>query len=432
MLVTGGLLGGAAFDAVHINAEQAVGVPRGTDHDPILGRFFIEAPNEAPTDLVIDDDAVDENAPAGTLVGTLSADDIDGDTLDYSLVDNAGGLFAVDEATGALTTLAPLHHEAQSSYVIVARATDPDGLAVEQSFTIHVADVNEAPDAADDDVAVNEDATTPNLWNQLLANDSDPDAGATSDASVGTSATLGSVVFDAATQTLRYVADDDSFDLLLPGQTAVDSFTYTVTDQHGLTGTATVEVIVTGIADGIIVNAGNGNDTVNGTGGEDLLNGGNGNDKLFGLAGHDLLNGGNGNDVLDGGDGNDVLLAAMAPTPDRRCGDDWLSGGNGNDTHTGGAGADHFVFGLGGGNDVVTDYEAGVDQLFLTGGLRDYRVRDVNGDGFQDLVLNLAFGGGSVTLLGVDDIGDVDFATPIDLIAGLFASPSEMMSPIMI
>ena len=385
MLVTGGLLGGAAFDAVHINAEQAVGVPRGTDHDPILGRFFIEAPNEAPTDLVIDDDAVDENAPAGTLVGTLSADDIDGDTLAYSLVDDAGGLFAVDAATGELTTLAPLDHEAQASYVIVARATDPDGLSVEQAFTILVADVNEAPVAADDDVAVDEDATTPNLWSQLLANDSDPDAGASlSIASVDTSATLGSVIFDAATQTLRYVADDDSFDLLLPGQTAVDSFTYTVTDQHGLTSTATVEVTVTGVADGIIVHAGNGHDTVNGTGGEDLLFGGNGNDKLFGLAGHDLLTGGNGNDLLDGGDGNDLLYGGNGTdTLIGGAGDDWLAGGNGNDTHTGGAGADHFVFGLGGGNDVVTDYEAGVDQLVIRGFVRDHRVRDANGDGIQ-------------------------------------------------
>ena len=44
---------------------------------------------------------------------------------------------------------------------------------------------------------------------------------------------------------------------------------------------------------------------------------------------------------------------------------------------------------------------------------------------------NLSLGGGSVTLLGVDDLGDVDFATPIDLIAGLFSSPSELASPMM-
>jgi hypothetical protein len=63
---------GVQFDAVHINAEQLAG-NRATDHDPSVGRFFIEAPNAAPTDLVIDDNEVAENAPAGTVVGTLSA-----------------------------------------------------------------------------------------------------------------------------------------------------------------------------------------------------------------------------------------------------------------------------------------------------------------------------------------------------------------------
>ena len=67
-----------------------------------------------------------------------------------------------------------------------------------------------------------------------------------------------------------------------PATTATDHFSYTVTDGHGLTSTATVTVTVTGIADGITVNAGNGNDIVNGTGGEDTLSGGNGNDIVYG------------------------------------------------------------------------------------------------------------------------------------------------------
>ena len=44
----------------------------------------------------LDHASVDENAPAGTLVGNVSADDPDGDTLTYTLVDNAGGRFAID------------------------------------------------------------------------------------------------------------------------------------------------------------------------------------------------------------------------------------------------------------------------------------------------------------------------------------------------
>jgi VCBS repeat-containing protein len=517
MIVSGGLLSGAMFDAVHINAEQTSTTPRGTDHDPILGRFVIEHPNEAPEGLVIDDSNVDENAPAGTLVGTVSADDPDPeDVLSYSLVDNAGGLFAIDSATGALTTTASLDHEAQASYDLIIRATDPDGLSVERTVTINVGDVNEAPDglviddasvdenapagtlvgtvsaddqdgdslsytlvdnaggrfaldattgalttnmpfnheaqasydivvratdpdglttertltiavanvneapvAAADAVAVNEDATTGNLWNLLLANDSDPDAGTTlSIASVDGTGTLGSLVFDPGTQNLRYVADHDAFDALAPGQTAVDTFTYTVTDGNGLTSTATVSVTVTGVADGVSQDGGNGNDNMTGTGGEDRLDGGNGNDVVNGLGGHDRLAGGNGNDSLYGGSGNDILLGENGN--DQLFGGDGrdvLAGGNGNDSLNGGAGADIFQFGRGGGRDTVSDFEVGIDRIALEDGIgvSGGQAGDVNGDGITDLTLVFTNGGGTAVLLGVSDFSLVGFAPAQDL-----------------
>lgn len=420
MLVDGGLAAGGMFDAVHINAEQPAGAERGTDHDPIVGRFFIEHPNEAPADLVLDGDSVDENAPAGTLVGTVSAEDPDPeDVLSYTLVDDAGGLFALDAATGALTTTAPLDHEAEASYDLVIRATDPDGLSVERTVTITIGDVNEAPTAAADAVAVDEDGTTANLWSLLLGNDSDPDAGTTlAIESVNGTGTLGSLVFDPDSQSLRYVADHDSFDALAPGQSVVDTFTYTVTDADGLTSTATVSVTVTGIADGAAVNGGNGNDVLNGGAGEDVLDGGNGNDVVNGQGGHDLINGGNGADTLNGGSGNDILIGGNGNDSlfggDGR---DVLAGGNGNDLLNGGAGADFFQFGKGGGTDTVADFEAGVDRIALEEGigLAGSQVGDVNGDGILDLTLAFTNGGGSAVLLGVSDLGSVGFAPAQDL-----------------
>jgi VCBS repeat-containing protein len=420
MLVSGGLQFGAMFDAVHINAEQPTGVERSTDHDPIVGRFYIEHPNEAPFDLVIDDSHVAENAPAGTLVGTASADDPDPeDVLSYSLVDDAGGLFAIDSATGALTTTAALDHEAQASYDLVIRATDPDGLSTQRTVTISVDNVNEAPTAAADNVAVDEDATTGNLWSLLLGNDSDPDSGTTlSIASVDGTGTLGSLVFDPGSQSLRYVADHDAFDALAPGQTAVDTFTYTVTDEGGLTSTATVSVTVTGVADGVAQNGGNGNDSLTGTAGEDQLNGGNGNDVLSGLGGHDLLNGGNGADTLHGGSGNDILIGENGNDllfgGDGR---DVLAGGNGNDALNGGAGADIFQFGKGGGSDTVSDFEVGVDRLALEDGISvaGSQTGDVNGDGVLDTTVVFTNGGGSAVLLGVSDFSLVGFAPAQDL-----------------
>ena len=88
-------------------------------------------------------------------------------------------------------------------------------------FAIAVGDVNEAPTAQDDAVAVNEDATSANLWTSLLANDSDPEPATTlSISSVDTTGTQGHVLFDSASQSLRYVADADAFDALPTGATA--------------------------------------------------------------------------------------------------------------------------------------------------------------------------------------------------------------------
>ena len=123
--------------------------------------------NEAPTNLALDHASVDENQPAGTLVGNASASDPDGNTLTYSLTDNAGGRFAIDAATGAITTTQAFDYEASHGYSVTVRASDGGGLFVDKAFAIAVGDVNEAPTAHGDSVAVNKDATTPNLWTTL-------------------------------------------------------------------------------------------------------------------------------------------------------------------------------------------------------------------------------------------------------------------------
>ncbi|TGX48731.1 hypothetical protein E5A73_20730 [Sphingomonas gei] len=273
---------------------------------------------------------------------------------------------------------------------------------------------NQAPAAHGDAIAVNEDATTANLWTTLLGNDSDPEGQPLSISAVNASGTLGHVVFDAAHQTLRYVAEADAFDALAPGATATDSFTYTVTDAGGLTSTATVNVTVTGIADGVTRIGTSHNDTLNGTGGEDTLWGGLGNDKLVGLGGHDLLDGSLGDDKLDGGDGNDKLYGGLGNDELRGGnGNDALFGGLGKDKLWGGAGADSFHFSWLDGQNTVYDFNTTEDQIVLDHGvtLSSSKIQDVNNDGVNDLVLKLSFGG-SVALLGVSN------ASQVNIVAG--------------
>ncbi|MFD1343977.1 cadherin-like domain-containing protein [Litorisediminicola beolgyonensis] len=227
--------------------------------------------------------------------------------------------------------------------------TDEAGLTDTGTITIDVAGVNDAPTALDDVTSVFEDGTTLELAETLLSNDSDPDGDTLSILSVDSSATVGTVIFDAATQSLRYRADADILDALEPGDSLVTGFDYVVTDAFGGTDTARVEITVYGVAEP------NKGGNVNG-GGTD-----------------DVLQGDTGANSLRGGAGNDTLI-----------------GGGGDDTLNGGAGADVFVFGPGSGRDEITGYEPGLDRidaaaaLGLTGAGAVFAFFDSTGDGRID------------------------------------------------
>lgn len=319
ILATPSLLTGARFDIVHLNAELPAAQQIASDHDALVASFLIPVPNRAPTDIALSPATVAENAAANTIVGTLTATDPNaGNTFTYTLIDTAGGRFAIDGDHVVVASGAVIDFEANPSFTVTALVTDQGGLTYQEVLTIGVTNVNEAPVAANDSVTVAEDATTANLVALLLANDRDVDAGDTRTiVSVNTTGTLGHVVFDAATQTLTYAADNDSFDPLTPGQSAPDSFTYTIRDAAGLESTATVNLSITGVD----------NDAINGTALADRIDGTALADQINGLGGNDTLSGLAGDDVLNGGDGADTLI-----------------GGLGADTLIGGAGNDRFTF----------------------------------------------------------------------------------------
>ncbi len=87
---------------------------------------------------------VKENSPAGTLVGALSDVDVDaGDTAAFTLLDNAGGRFAVSGNKLVVANGASIDYEMATSHTVVVRATDSGGLSVDKSLTINVQNVNE-------------------------------------------------------------------------------------------------------------------------------------------------------------------------------------------------------------------------------------------------------------------------------------------------
>ena len=131
------------------------------------------------------------------------------------------------------------------------------------------------------------------------------------------------------------------------------------------------------------------------------INGGRGDDVIYGEQGRDILNGGEGDDEIYGGEDKDTI-----------------NGGEGNDLLDGGPGADKFVFEPGNGNDYIMDYTVGTDMIEFKGYTNDQDTALAAGDVTatqegDNYVINIpeAFGGGSITLLGVtsNPSGDFDF-----------------------
>lgn len=102
--------------------------------------------------------------------------------------------------------------------------------------------------------------------------------------------------------------------------------------------------------------------------GKDDVSGGDGADTLVGGTGNDTLSGDKGDDVLEGGKGKDKIR-----------------GGSQNDTVEGGAGKDTFIMGQNWDEDLILDFETGVDTLEFKGNsgvtsLADLNVFDQSGD----------------------------------------------------
>ena len=200
--------------------------------------------------------SINENAANGTTVGTVTGIDPDaGDVLTYSLLDNAGGRFALT-SVGVLSVAngALLNYEAATSHAITVRVTDSFGQTKDQTLTVTVNNVNEANSLpASYSFGINENVATGTAVATVAASDPDSAAiafgqqryyfwngsaasGTSSDGRYAINATSGQITTNAA---LNYEA----------GTTSV-AYTVIARDNAGAAGyNQTSSTVTIGIAD---------------------------------------------------------------------------------------------------------------------------------------------------------------------------------------
>ncbi len=372
--LTTGQLQGLVFKTV-ANAEGAAGSFAYTVSDPFGGTdtqaiaLSITPVPDAPTDIGLSGGMVYENAAAGTVVASLSAFDVDaGDSFDFTLLNDAGGRFAIEGNRIVVANGTLLDYEQAQSHQVVVRATDRAGLSVVKTITLSIADlVNEVVTgttgadylvggAGSDRLNGGDgnDVLVGGAGDDILAGGAGNDfltGGAGKDVFLFNSRLNKSTNVDTITD---FSVRDDTIQLdnkvftklertgglskssFVVGPKALDAndriiydkkkgYVYYDADGSGngkavlfakvKKGLSLTEKDFRVVNERIVGDEGNNvltgsvnRDNLSGEGGDDRLNGGAGYDTLNGGAGNDTLNGGAANDRLMGGWGNDVFV----------------------------------------------------------------------------------------------------------------------------
>jgi Ca2+-binding RTX toxin-like protein len=105
--------------------------------------------NEQPVTQALSSNHVIEGAADGTVIGTVSALDPDGDgALTFALSDDAGGRFAIDPDTGVITVAdgSLLDYDEADEHGIEVTVTDPGGLSHVATYIIELQKDNSGDD----------------------------------------------------------------------------------------------------------------------------------------------------------------------------------------------------------------------------------------------------------------------------------------------
>uniref|UniRef100_UPI0024DF6EDD cadherin domain-containing protein n=1 Tax=Rhabdaerophilum sp. SD176 TaxID=2983548 RepID=UPI0024DF6EDD len=213
----------------------------------------IDDVNEAPVSAVISSSTISENPSDGTLVGQVTGKDLDfGASLTYSFAPggDAGGRFAIDPATGAITVTKgdQIDFEASPQQLVVVRVTDQGGLYFDQPFVLAVEDGNDAPiivsHGGGDNGALVIPENANSVFNVLAF---DQDKGDTITYSIAGGADAARFTIDPETGTLIFVDNPDFEEPADEGGDNVYNIIVQATDQDGAFDTQNLAITVTGV-----------------------------------------------------------------------------------------------------------------------------------------------------------------------------------------
>ena len=171
-------------------------------------------------------------------LGRVAAKDPDGDALTYELASGDRERFVVGAQDGVVRYVGPGEdfETAPNRFELTLRARDGFGGEARTEVAVEVTDVNEAPEAADDEAVTAEDEA---VTVDVLANDTDPEGDRLRVQTV--SAGAHGTARLATGGRVTYTPEADFHGL--------DSFAYVASDGRGLTDTASVEVTVLPVND---------------------------------------------------------------------------------------------------------------------------------------------------------------------------------------
>ncbi len=125
----------------------------------VVANITVKDGNEKPTITGIPDQVIDEHAPVGTPVGTVTGTDPEDGDLTFSFAGgNNGQAFAIDPTTGVITVARDIDFEALTDTVfkIKVLVVDNGGLRDETFVNIAIRDINEGAEIDDATMTVAE------------------------------------------------------------------------------------------------------------------------------------------------------------------------------------------------------------------------------------------------------------------------------------